>query len=159
MPSTVTQEVAAFGATSHCFHGAIQLVQRRWVERHGSISSWWFIDWAWVTHSEYSHNGGYECYTDKCQCANWRISEVLSVSSANLYERLSVSWTVTLLYWQCRWLYTLSDGHAIGYSSIILTVVHFLFIEAIPLCDNISFLYIPSYTTIYIKITQLLFTI
>ena len=28
------------------------------------------------------------------------------------------------------------------------------FIEAIPLCDNISFLYVPSYTIIYIKITQ-----
>ena len=27
------------------------------------------------------------------------------------------------------------------------------FIEAIPLCYNISFLYVPSYTTIYIKIT------
>ena len=28
------------------------------------------------------------------------------------------------------------------------------FIEAILLCDNISSLYVPSYTTIYIKITQ-----
>jgi len=27
MPSTVTQELAACGATSHCFHGAIELVQ------------------------------------------------------------------------------------------------------------------------------------
>ena len=33
------------------------------------------------------------------------------------------------------------------------------FIEAIPLCDNISFLYVPSYTTIYIKITQLRVTV
>jgi len=29
MPSTVTQQFAACGATSHCFHGAIQLDQRR----------------------------------------------------------------------------------------------------------------------------------
>ena len=36
---------------------------------------------------------------------------------------------------------------------------YFFFIEAIPLCDNISFLYVPSYTTIYIKITQLRVTV
>ena len=35
----------------------------------------------------------------------------------------------------------------------------FFFIEAIPLCDNISFLYVLSYTTIYIKITQLRVTV
>ena len=29
MPTIVTQELAAFGATSLCLHGAIQLVQRR----------------------------------------------------------------------------------------------------------------------------------
>ena len=35
----------------------------------------------------------------------------------------------------------------------------FFFIKTIPLCDNISFLYVPSYTTIYIKITQLRVTV
>ena len=41
-------------------------------------------------------------------------------------------------------------------ASVVLDVnVTCTFIESTPLCDNISFLYVPSYTTIYIKITQL----
>jgi len=38
MPTTVTQELAAFGAKSHCLHGAIQLVQRRLWSDMGSLA-------------------------------------------------------------------------------------------------------------------------
>ena len=48
-----------------------------------------------------------------------------------------------------------------GTVRLVAQLLNFLsiFIEVIPLCNNISILYVPSYTTIYIKITQLRVTV
>jgi hypothetical protein len=87
--------------------------------------SWCFIGCAWAAHSDCSRNGVYtaECNKDNwlTDCANW--SAVMS--SANLCERLSLSWTVTVTYWEWSELYTLNNGQVIGYGFYI-TAVHLL---------------------------------
>jgi len=67
------------------------------------ICSWCCIGWAWVAHSEYSRHGYYECNKDNwlTHCANWRPTEVLSVSSASLCECLSISSILTVNLWVC----------------------------------------------------------
>ena len=74
------------------------LPRGEWVLWCGTICGWCCIDWAWVAHSDYSRNGDYECNKDNwlTHCANWRSTEVLSVLSGGLCERLSVSSTVTV---------------------------------------------------------------
>jgi hypothetical protein len=86
-------------ATRHCFQTSFILSQVRWVEWCGVTSSGSFVCWAWMTLSCCSPKGVYECNKDN-RLTDWSI-EVLSVWTADLCERLSVSSTVTVTYWQC----------------------------------------------------------
>ena len=79
------------------------LLGGEWAEWCEAISSWCFIGWGWVVHSDKNTNGVCECYKDNCMThfANWRSIEVLSLPSANLCASPSDSCNCTVTYWQC----------------------------------------------------------
>ena len=147
IPDTVRHAYTACGAKSDPFQGAIQLAP---------VSGWCdmgpfavgCIGCAWAADSACSHNGVYstECNKDSwlTQCVNWRKTEVWSVSSANLHERLSLSWIVAVNYWQCSELYVLNNGHVIGYGYFIsAAAAHLLMCRATTFHNN-------QYHTVYI---------
>ena len=113
--ATATQEYAAYGATRHCFQGAIQL---------GPLRGWCAVVPLAVGVSLVAL--GLRTITtvvmvfipqNVTKITAWHTvqTEVLSVSSANLCERLSLPWAVTVTYWQWSGLYVLNNGQVIGY--------------------------------------------